>query len=215
MKETNFLHRWPLCATATAIAAAGLLAGAAPAQGLPPIPLAPGDCAQWGFPGVTLLDLSSGEYIAFLSTGPNADGEAKWVTPSNETSDSGTISGSITGSAVHLAWYGAKRVYSFEGKVGPDGTASGTSGGPTWTTGQPMICAQAGPKQGPTATVVEDVDVYDAKNEPDGVGHVVGILRGGKQVGLVGSCAPSSWCQVSGDSVPGGTGWVWGHLQLP
>ena len=59
-----------------------------------------------------------------------------------------------------------------------------------------------------------DVDVYNAKNEPDGAGHVVGILRQGGAVTLVGNCAPDSWCEVSGDAVPGGHGWVWGHLNL-
>ena len=66
----------------------------------------------------------------------------------------------------------------------------------------------------PTASVAADVDVYNAKNEPDGAGHVVGILRQGGAVTLVGNCAPDSWCEVSGDAVPGGHGWVWGHLNL-
>ncbi|MGV0742555.1 hypothetical protein [Mycolicibacterium sp. XJ870] len=77
---------------------------------------------------------------------------------------------------------------------------------------------QAPAQQAPakaTATVAGDVDVYNAKNEPDGAGQVVGILRVGQEVGLVGNCSPEAWCQVTGDTVPGGTGWVWGHLQLP
>jgi hypothetical protein len=64
----------------------------------------------------------------------------------------------------------------------------------------------------PTATVAADVDVYTAKNEPAGAGQVEGILRQGGAVTLVGDCAPESWCEVSGDAVPGGHGWVWGHL---
>lgn len=67
----------------------------------------------------------------------------------------------------------------------------------------------------PNATVAADVDVYNAKNEPDGAGQVVGILRQGGAVKLVGDCAQESWCEVSGDVVPGGHGWVWGHLNLP
>jgi hypothetical protein len=66
----------------------------------------------------------------------------------------------------------------------------------------------------PTASVAADVDVYNAKNEPDGAGQVVGILRQGGAVTLVGDCAPESWCEVSGDAVPGGHGWVWGHLNM-
>lgn len=66
------------------------------------------------------------------------------------------------------------------------------------------------------ATVVgEDVDVYNAKNEPDGAGQIVGVLRVGNTVTPVGNCSPDSWCEVSGDSVPSGHGWVWGHLELP
>ena len=76
--------------------------------------------------------------------------------------------------------------------------------------------AFSGPVQNaPTATVAGDVDVYNAKNEPDGAGQVVGILREGGAVKLMGGCAPESWCEVSGDVVPGGRGWVWGHLILP
>lgn len=62
------------------------------------------------------------------------------------------------------------------------------------------------------ATVFADVDVYNAKNEPEGAGQVVGMLRAGQQVELVGGCEKMSWCQVAGPNVPGGTGWVWGHL---
>ena len=66
------------------------------------------------------------------------------------------------------------------------------------------------------ATVVgEDVDVYDAKNEPDGAGQVIGMLRVSDTVSPAGGCTPDSWCEVSGDAVPGGRGWVWGHLELP
>lgn len=67
----------------------------------------------------------------------------------------------------------------------------------------------------PTASVAADVDVYNAKNEPDGAGKVVGILRQGGTVTLMSDCTPESWCEVSGDAVPGGRGWVWGHLNLP
>jgi hypothetical protein len=81
----------------------------------------------------------------------------------------------------------------------------------------PVTTPMTTPKA-PTATVNADVDVYNVKNEPDGAGQVVGILRAEprpQKVELVGSCAPRSWCQVTGPNVPGGTGWVWGHLDLP
>jgi hypothetical protein len=80
--------------------------------------------------------------------------------------------------------------------------------------GAPPLGGAPTPPATPTATVTSDVDVYNAKNEPDGAGHVVGMLATGKQVQLVGPCQPQSWCQVSGDAVPGGQGWVWGALQF-
>jgi hypothetical protein len=60
--------------------------------------------------------------------------------------------------------------------------------------------------------VVSDVDVYDVKNEPDGAGTVIGMLTTGDPVSLVTECKAKSWCKVSGDQVPTGSGWVWGAL---
>jgi hypothetical protein len=130
---------------------------------------------------------------------------------------------------------------TFVGTVDMNGNANGTvsySNNPTgsFTSQKPMVCLDAPPAAPPpppaapappaalaapatpatpSATVTSDVDVYNAKNEPDGAGHVVGILRSGSQVQLVGSCQSQSWCQVSGAAVPSGKGWVWGALQLP
>jgi hypothetical protein len=134
MPRSSFLNRSQLLAAATAVAAAGLFTAAAPAQAA--------DCAQWGFPGATTMQLSSGEFITFNSGGSNAGGAAQWNKP-NGTSDSGTISGNINSSgAVALTFHdndGDK--YNFSGQAGPDGTASGTSGGPTWTITTPLTCA--------------------------------------------------------------------------
>jgi hypothetical protein len=62
--------------------------------------------------------------------------------------------------------------------------------------------------------VVSDVDVYDHKNEPDGAGQIVGVLRSPNTVQLLGPCQKKSWCNVSGDAVPTGSGWVWGALDF-
>ncbi|MEV5802089.1 SH3 domain-containing protein, partial [Streptomyces collinus] len=87
-------------------------------------------------------------------------------------------------------------------------------GGNGWVWGH-LQFGQAPSPAGRMATVVgEDVDVYNVKNEPDGAGRVIGILRVGQQVELVGRCERESWCQVAGGNVPGGSGWVWGHLQF-
>ncbi len=82
------------------------------------------------------------------------------------------------------------------------------------TRGLPPVAGAPDVPAKPAATVTSDVDVYNAKNEPDGTGQVVGMLRNGSQVELIGSCQPESWCQVSGQAVPGGQGWVWGALQF-
>jgi hypothetical protein len=108
----------------------------------------------------------------------------------------------------------------------PDVVNECVPGGPC-AFGNPPAAADSAPQQGgqpaqlaapKLATVNADVDIYNAKNEPNGAGKVVGILRAEprpQQVELVGDCAPESWCQVKGPNVAGGQGWVWGHLNLP
>ncbi|WP_158839002.1 CAP domain-containing protein [Streptomyces sp. NRRL S-1022] len=67
----------------------------------------------------------------------------------------------------------------------------------------PYPPGQASPPTKRMATVAgEDVDVYNVKNEPDGAGRVIGILRVGQQVQLVGSCAPESGRCRAGDRHP-------------
>ena len=107
------------------------------------------------------------------------------------------------------------------GVIDVNGYVSGyvLNGGADWKSNEPLKCGisasaplPADPATPATATVVgEDVDVYDV---PGGVGNVVGVLGVGKQVQLVGTCKPEDWCQVSGNAVPTGKGWVWGHLQF-
>jgi hypothetical protein len=63
----------------------------------------------------------------------------------------------------------------------------------------------------PTATVTQDVDVYDA---PGGNGNVTGVLRANATVQLAGACQKPDWCHVLGPAVPNGNGWVWGALQF-
>jgi hypothetical protein len=60
--------------------------------------------------------------------------------------------------------------------------------------------------------VTSDVDVYDV---PGGDGNKTGILRSGRAVTVVGSCAKDDWCKVAETGVPPLAGWVWGALQLP
>jgi hypothetical protein len=54
-------------------------------------------------------------------------------------------------------------------------------------------------------TASRDVDVYAL---PGGVGKPLGILRSGSLVNLLVK-KPDDWCNVEGNSVPQGSGWVW------
>jgi hypothetical protein len=70
-----------------------------------------------------------------------------------------------------------------------------------------------------TATVTGDVDVYNiaAGDTPDenGVkGVKIGMLRSGQQVELAGTCQPNDWCKILAPGLPGGNGFIWGHLQF-
>ena len=155
MSKLSFQNRSPLIAAATSVVAtAGLLAGAAPAQALPPVPLAPGDCQQWGFPGPVTLIQSTSEVLTFNSTGPQASGPAPLA--QGGPTKQGHISGAIDPNGhVALSWIqdSNNAVVAFNGDVGPDGRASGTrdpGAAVTWNATAPMICAVTSPKQGPT-----------------------------------------------------------------
>lgn len=87
MNETSFLHRWPLCAAATAISALGLL-GAAPVQA------APSDCPQWGFNGTMSFKQATGESMGFESASQVASGPSTWYYP-NGSRDKGSVTGTI------------------------------------------------------------------------------------------------------------------------
>jgi hypothetical protein len=69
------------------------------------------------------------------------------------------------------------------------------------------------------ATVTGDVDVYniaadDIPGDDGVVGMKIGMLRAGQQVELGGPCNPNDWCKVISAELPGGLGFVWGHLQF-
>ncbi len=174
---------------------------------------------------------------------PYIPNDGFWVADGTENpSTRGAASGGLTGRTIDfkVRWENSLTTV-YKGKVNDDGSASGTMStsngnkGMWHSTFNDFRCApgrtlgrvpvgESHPEREvvadlpdlptPTAKVAADVDVYNAKNEPDGAGQVVGILRVGNTVDLVGDCAPDSWCEVSGDAVPSGKGWVWGHLDL-
>ena len=223
MSDLNIMNKSQLFAAAAAIGAGGFLA----------TPAAHADTSCTVNGEYLRLQQHEGNYTT--TTSVNANGSALGpgvvtVPPSGTNGTYGTASGSINGRAinVHITWSDNKGTADFTGTVGNDGIAHGTSTGTPipinlwnpgpWDTAAGALNCPAGESpqtQGAkTATVTNDVDLYNKKNEPDGAGQVVGMLNSGTQVQLVGSCEPSSWCQVGGPNVPGGNGWVWGNLQL-
>jgi hypothetical protein len=222
MSQVTIVNKSQVFAAATAISAVGLLVVPAPAQAEPMFPLAPA-CSQYKFIGDFALNQSNGYRVEFPSQGPAASGRAT-ATGGNGSQMFGNVSGGIQGRTVDftIRWDGGGAVGHYTGYIGDDDFVHGglsvdektPSSRANWDSTVPFGCADA-PPAAKTATVVgEDVDVYNAKNEPDGAGQVVGVLPVGTQVQLAGSCAPSSWCRVTGTNVPGGNGWVWGHLQF-
>jgi hypothetical protein len=73
----------------------------------------------------------------------------------------------------------------------------------------PPAPAPTPPPAGQTATVNNDVDVYA---EPGGQGQPFGepLRKGSKVTVLVRQ--QDQWCQVQGNAVPNGIGWVWGEF---
>jgi hypothetical protein len=206
----------------------GFLTVPIPAQADPMLPLAPPRCVQFGFPGDVQLRQSNGWTVTFSSVGSVASGPAQ-ATGASGGKMTGNISGGITGNKIDLTirWDNGPRG-RYSGFVGDDYHMSGDSvdkvnpsSTATYRSVFPISClttADPAPPQQPPptpkATVTGDVDVYAAPNINDDL-TPLGILKGGKQVELVGPCQPEDWCQVKGPDVPGGQGFIWGHLQLP
>lgn len=134
----------------------GLFTAAAPAQALPPFPLAPGDCQQWGFPGPVTLIQSTGEVLTFSSTGPTASGPAPLA--QGGPTKQGNVTGNIDANGhINLTWIQSSNnsTVGFSGQVAPNGDASGTrdpNNQVTWRSGGPMTCVTKTPKEGPTVS---------------------------------------------------------------
>jgi hypothetical protein len=228
-----------ILAAATTIAALGFLPVIPSAQANPlaPIPLAPA-CDQYVFNGRfevrgTPLDLGRSGWRVFF----NATGQSAGTPPAAVVFDDGgqlkghVVAGGIQGRSINfrIKWDDKPdNFWSFWGTVVDDGFAHGTEEGPgsgaPWSSQTPLSCAtpapqQPAPPQKKMATVTGDVDVYniaaDDVPEADGVvGEKIGMLRAGQQVELGGPCNPNDWCKVLSSELPGGNGFVWGHLQF-
>ena len=149
----RFLKTSPQLAAAALASASGVMMGAAPAQAVPPVPLAPpAGCAQWGFPGVTTFTNAGGVAMRFNSTGPTASGPAEFNP--NGIFKNGTIAGGIDADGKVNVTFTDDDVddpgsAAFIGNVGPDGKVTSTN--TNWTVLEPMVCVTQKVLQGPTA----------------------------------------------------------------
>lgn len=156
MFGSGFLTRTSLAGVA-AVAAAGLVVAAAPAHAVPPVPAAPGNCADFAFPGNVVLNISSGDRLSFSATGKQSSGPANW---SNNSSHPGTFAGAVGFKVVNVDFTDDKGTTHLQGEIAPNGIASGRVmelPGVTWTSTSPFTCvggaAAATPGEGPTVTI--------------------------------------------------------------
>ena len=202
----------------------GLLAVPATAQAAP---LAPA-CSQYGFNAGGLTFTQSNGLTVYLNRTDKVEKTIQGRALAARTSDGTGLAGGdiskayVTGNLVHISirWdNGGEGIYS--GAVGGDGivrghAVDGKGQGPsaTWQSIRALPCITAAAQQATATVTGEDVDVYPARNDKNDQ-PVIGVLRVGDKVTLVGDCKPEDWCNVSGPAVPNGNGWIWGHLQLP
>lgn len=142
--------------------ACGLFAVPVPAHAVPPAPLAPPACLQWGFAGPTGIVANGKTIVTFNATGPNVNTSATanaLTVPINGFVDANkfiTLSVSMPGPPPATETYA--------GAVGDDGIARGrisntspiVQSGGEWSTAAPLKCdkvaAPEKPKEGPTVS---------------------------------------------------------------
>jgi hypothetical protein len=180
--------------------------------------------------------------VSFGSTGTSAGtGPATVIFNDGGRVDGRVIEGFIRGNTIEfrILWDN-DTAWDFWGGISDDGKARGgerlVGGEPKdadWYSITPLACAtpaappasaqQPAPPQKKTATVTSDVDVYNIAHDDvesgDGVvGAKVGMLRAGQQVEYepsgTATCTPNEWCKVFAPGLPGGFGFVRGHLQF-
>jgi len=228
-----------ILAAATTIAAQGFfpVPPSAHANPLAPVPLAPA-CDQYVFNGRfevrgTPLDTErSGWTVFFDSTGQSAGTSPAAVV----FDDGGQVKGHVVAGGIQdrsidfrIKWDDKpNNFWSFWGAINDDGIARGQEQGPgsgaPWGAWTPLSCdtpapQQPAPPEKKMATVTGDVDVYNIAHDDvdtgDGVvGAKIGTLRTGQRVEIGDPCNPNGWCKVLAPELPGGNGFVLGHIQL-
>ena len=219
-------------AASTAIGAAGVVGVSPAAQAAPWDP----PCQDWQRFGVFVINEANGWRMEVPWHGHLAKGPAKLFHPTQSTEplNTGTVSGGITGEHLDfsITWQ-AHGTAHLVGDVDPEwgrprGVVMYDDGQRRdWVANETFECfARAGqPAPGAAwpkpATVTGDVDVYNigadevAEEGENGiVGVKIGMLRAGQQVQADQPCKPNDWCKVLVPELPGGLGFVWGHLKV-
>ena len=230
MVKVTSANRWQLATVAAAVIAAGLPT-APVAVASPMYPAAPA-CDGYKLPSfMGITEGADNDIHLTIGWAPDGkSGRANMGGYGGPDPSFGNVTGGLNGghAEIRVDWDQGPfhGTYSrFVGDVRDDLTLDGVAlntyqpGTMAWHMEGTAECVAAKPATSPssdlkTARVVSDVDVYDAKNEPDGAGVFVGILHSGNTVQLLGPCQKKAWCNVSGDAVPTGSGWVWGALDF-
>lgn len=167
-------------------------------------------CSSFKFNGLTNL-MTTGEGVSFVSFDAHVPATVDVVGVEIRTTP-GTAVGGISGRTVDVTvdtTFGT--TMNFLGEVDDSGVVTGLASATairqtTFTSsGAPLVCADAATAG--TATVLNDVDVYEV---PDGAGTPYDgvFLTAGSQYQLVEPCR-DSWCHLLTPGIGDGTSWVY------
>lgn len=151
---------------------------------MPEVPLAPGDCADFEFPGNVHLNISSGDKLDFFAKGKDSSGSANW---SNAINFPGTFVGTIGLTFVDINFTDDKGTTHLQGVIGPNGIATGTINelsGVTWASTTAFTCVEQGAAGGPLA----------------GPGIAFVPILGGLQVQVSDNSGVASQCTYTADN---------------
>lgn len=172
----------PGCRLGSGDSAIGLLTGAAPAQALPMIPLAPA-CS---FNGTYVLNQSNGFRVEFPWNGATPSGTAIAYGNDQKPALTGPVTGGVTSAnevAVTIDWAGPSQGQY----VGALDAGGNVRGGFTQDLGAP----------GSTATWDSVTPLKCVEAPRDGQGDVIGILRVGQVLKVAAPCPADGWCNFT------------------
>jgi hypothetical protein len=244
------LDRNRLAAAVASISVLGSLGLSAPAHA-DPIPVPPNCNGEFLFetPGLDLTqDDGTDVFPAVAQSGKTFTGGVYYLAGAARKKTTGKVSGGqMEGDQISFtANWDTGGWNKYTGTINPDTSMSGVTTSnagvsENWRSGAGSLKCQPGAMPGGgaiivtpapgvtpapfwnTANVKDDAYVFDVKDVPQGTGHVLGTVRRGTQVVLIGDCPPTDWCQISNAEIhlsDGSTkknvqGWVGGIALTP